>query len=193
MFDSHVALLLDQAVALVNALTDGEARGRAYTAPRGAELPDAVAAAVGHDETAARPRTLDAAQAECLAATAQCMREVFQAVQDGRMDAAAVAVNDLLRDTGARPHLDRAGDEPWRLHFHGADDSLAAAIGAGCATGLALVVGGGLTDRLGVCQAARCDRVYTDTSRNAARQFCSTACQNRTKAATFRARRSAAR
>ncbi|WP_405875666.1 CGNR zinc finger domain-containing protein [Streptomyces xanthophaeus] len=40
-------------------------------------------------------------------------------------------------------------------------------------------------------QAGRCDRVYADTSRNAARQFCSTACQNRTKAAAFRARRSA--
>ena len=32
------------------------------------------------------------------------------------------------------------------------------------------------------------DRVYVDTSRNATRRFCSTACQSRTKAAAFRAR-----
>ena len=43
--------------------------------------------------------------------------------------------------------------------------------------------------RLGVCAAERCDRVYVDTSRNATRRFCSTACQSRTKAAAFRARR----
>ncbi|MGW5861701.1 CGNR zinc finger domain-containing protein [Streptomyces sp. NPDC055239] len=189
MFDSHVTVLLDQAVSLVNALTDGEAHGRAYTAPRGAELTGAIDAAVPHG---ALPRTIDAVQAEHLTATARCMREVFQAVQDGRTDAAAAAVNDLLRDTSARPRLDRAGNEPWQLHFHGANDSFAAGVSASSATALALAVSGGLAGRLGVCQADRCDRVYIDTSRNAARQFCSTACQNRTKAAAFRARKSTA-
>ncbi|NSC25540.1 CGNR zinc finger domain-containing protein [Streptomyces albus subsp. chlorinus] len=194
MFDSHVAVLLDQAVSLVNTLTDGTAHGRAYTAPRGPELAGAVDAAVPHTGMAALPRTIDAEQAQRLATTAQCMRAVFQAVQDGRMDAAATAVNALLHDTSARPRLDRARDdeESWQLHFHGADDSFAAGVGAGCATALALAVSGGLASRLGVCQANRCDRVYVDTSRNAARQFCSTACQNRTKAAAFRARRSGA-
>ncbi|MBT2385180.1 CGNR zinc finger domain-containing protein [Streptomyces sp. ISL-11] len=194
MFDSHVMMLLDHAVSLVNALTDGESRGRAYTAPRGAALTEAADAAVPHAGlTASLPRNIDAAQAERLARTARCMREVFQAVQDGRTDAAAAAVNGLLRDTRARPRLDRAEGEPWQLHFHGANDSFAQGVSASCATALALAVGGGLASRLGVCQADRCDRAYIDTSRNAARQFCSTACQNRTKAATFRARRSAAR
>jgi len=41
---------------------------------------------------------------------------------------------------------------------------------------------------LGVCTAPRCDRVYVDTSRNGTRRFCSTACQNRVKAAVFRER-----
>ncbi|MEW1639905.1 CGNR zinc finger domain-containing protein [Streptomyces sp. NPDC093801] len=197
MFDSHVALLLDQAAALVNALTDGEARGRPYAAPRGAELPPAVDAAVSHTG-GSLARTVDAAQAEYLAATARSMREVFQAVQDGRPDDAATTVNRLLRDSGARPRLDRTaggGSEgeaaSWQLHFHGAGDSFAAGHSAACATGLALAVAGSLTGRLGVCRAGRCDRVYVDTSRNAARQFCSTACQNRTKAAAFRARKGA--
>lgn len=190
MFDSHVAVLLDQAVSLVNTLTDGEARGRPYAAPSGAELADAIDAAVSRT-AASLPRDLDTEQAAYLAGTARRMREVFQAMQDGETDVAAETVNALLRDTAARPRLDRTGGEPWQLHFHGADDSFAAGCGASCATALALAVGGGLAGRLGVCRAERCDRVYVDTSRNAARQFCSTACQNRTKAAAFRARREA--
>ncbi|MEV7190535.1 CGNR zinc finger domain-containing protein [Streptomyces sp. NPDC093510] len=50
-------------------------------------------------------------------------------------------------------------------------------------------MGSDLAGRLGVCRAPKCDRVYVDTSRNAARQFCSTACQSRVKAAAHRARR----
>ena len=61
---------------------------------------------------------------------------------------------------------------------------------AGCATGLAVVLGSEFHDRLGVCTAPRCDRVYVDTSRNGTRRYCSTACQNRVKAAAFRARHS---
>ncbi|WP_329193802.1 MULTISPECIES: CGNR zinc finger domain-containing protein [unclassified Streptomyces] len=188
MFDSHVAVLLEQAVSLVNTLTDGESRGRPYAAPRGAELPQAIDAAVSR-HAASLPRDIDSAQAQYMAEAAGRMREVFRAMQDAEPDAAARAVNALLRDTAARPRLDRAEGGPWQVHFHGANDSFAAGCSASCATALALAVGGGLAGRLGVCRADRCDRVYVDTSRNAARQFCSTACQNRTKAAAFRARK----
>ena len=51
----------------------------------------------------------------------------------------------------------------------------------------AVVLGGDLYDRLGVCTAPRCDRVYVDTSRNGTRRYCSTSCQNRVKTAAFRA------
>ncbi|GAB3474003.1 CGNR zinc finger domain-containing protein [Nocardiopsis coralliicola] len=40
--------------------------------------------------------------------------------------------------------------------------------------------------------AGQCDRVFADTSRNGTRRFCSTACQNRAKAAAFRARKAGA-
>ena len=79
--------------------------------------------------------------------------------------------------------------EPWHLHFHGTDDALATGWAAGCAAGLAVVLGGPEWSRLGVCTAPRCDRVYVDTSRNGTRRFCSTTCQNRVKAATFRERK----
>ncbi|MHA6765490.1 CGNR zinc finger domain-containing protein [Streptacidiphilus sp. PAMC 29251] len=190
LFDSHMAVLLDAAVSLVNVLTDGEARGKPFTAPRGSDLPAAVDAAL--PAPIVGPRIIDLPQAAHLARTAIELRRVFEAVGGARLDDAAAALNVLLLANGARPQLDRVEGEPWQVHFHGTDDSLAVGWSAGCATGLAMVIGGGSSGRLGVCQATQCDRVYVDTSRNAARQFCSTACQNRAKTAAFRARRAAA-
>ncbi|WP_207943259.1 CGNR zinc finger domain-containing protein [Actinomadura sp. KC345] len=184
MFDSHVAALLDASVALVNVLTDGTKGGKPYAAPRGDDLPGAV--------TAALPSTaggrIGPEEAAYLSGTAQRMRTVFEAVDDGRIDDAARTVNELLRSTGARPQLDLVAGEPWQVHFRGASDSLDVGWSAGCATALALAIGSDLVGRLGICQASRCDRVFVDSSRNAVRQFCSTACQSRVKAAAFRAR-----
>jgi predicted RNA-binding Zn ribbon-like protein len=43
-------------------------------------------------------------------------------------------------------------------------------------------------DRHGRCAAEGCARVYADTSRNAARRYCSPACANRSAVAAHRAR-----
>ncbi len=144
-------------MSFVNDLTDGERRGKPFTAPGGY--------------------------------AARAMREVFGAMEDGRTDDAAVTVNRLLRETGARPQLDRVPGEPWQVHFHGSEDTYGVGWIAGCATALALAVGSELAGRLGVCAAPHCDRVYVDASRNSVRQFCSAPCQSRVKAAAFRARR----
>jgi predicted RNA-binding Zn ribbon-like protein len=117
---------------------------------------------------------------------------VFTALAAGDPDAAARRLNTMLQQTGARPRLDRHDGEPWHLHFHGTDESLAKGWAAGCATGLAVVLGSGAAGRLGVCTAPHCNRVFVDLSRNGTRRFCSTACQNRVKAAAFRARHGAA-
>jgi predicted RNA-binding Zn ribbon-like protein len=189
LFDSHVELLLEAAVSFVNELTDGERRGRPFAAPRGGELLAAAAAAIPERAQAPRPRRLPAVSAEHLAHAAREMRGVFEAMEEGRADDAAAAVNKLLRETGARPQLDRVPGEPWQVHFHGSDDTYGVGWTAGCATALALAVGSELAGRLGVCTAPHCDRVYVDASRNAVRQFCSAPCQSRVKAAAFRARR----
>ncbi|HEX9030609.1 MAG TPA: CGNR zinc finger domain-containing protein [Streptosporangiaceae bacterium] len=175
------------AVGLVNALTPGEARGRPFQAPTADQLPAAVTGVL----RATRPDTRDVTGAEALefAEVASALRPVFESVADGRLDEAADQVNHLLGRTGARPRLDKHDNEPWHLHFHGTDDSLVIGWAAGCATGLAVVLGSDLHGRLGVCTADRCDRVYVDTSRNGTRRFCSTTCQNRIKTAAFRARR----
>lgn len=174
------------AVRLVNLLTAGEAHGRPYAPPPSGQLPDAVTELLRATRRDTRDVTAD--EAASFAMIAGSLRAAFEAVADGRLDDAAGEVNALLRFTGARPRLDRHDGEPWHLHFHGADESLVTGWAAGCATGLAVVLGSDLYGRLGVCTAGRCDRVYVDTSRNGTRRFCSTACQNRVKAAAFRAR-----
>ncbi len=175
------------AVGLVNALTAGEARGRPYLPPGGDDLPAAVTAVL----RAAGPRygEVSAGDAGELRAAAAEFRAVFEAVARDDVDAAARQVNKLLTWTGARPALDRHDGEEWHLHFHGAQDGLASGWTAGCATGLAIVLGTEDRGRLGVCTAPRCDRVYVDASRNGTRRFCSTTCQNRVKTAAFRSRR----
>lgn len=173
-------------VGLVNTLTEGDAHGRAYQPPAGRDLPAAVAGVLW--EAPRIPGKVPAQAAEELRESAAELRTVFEAVARDDVDAAAQQVNRLLARTGARPCLDNHDGEGWHLHFHGSDDGLAIGWAAGCATGLAIVLGTDDRGRLGVCTAPRCDRVYVDTSRNGTRRFCSTSCQNRVKAAAFRSR-----
>jgi predicted RNA-binding Zn ribbon-like protein len=179
-------IVVTVAVSLVNTLTPGEARGHPYPPLDEAGLPAAATAAL----RAGRPDTRDITLPEAreLRGFAMAFRVVFAAVASGDVDTAARQVNDLIAATGAHPRLDRHDGEPWHLHFHGSEDEMAIGWAAGCATGLAVVLGSELHGRIGVCTAPRCDRVYVDTSRNGTRRFCSTTCQNRVKAAAFRAR-----
>ncbi|WP_433445335.1 CGNR zinc finger domain-containing protein [Nonomuraea sp. CA-141351] len=187
MFDSHVAILLDTAVSLVNVMTGGANGGKPYVAPTGEALPSAIGAVLPGDVTVSMEESL------YLAGTALKVRQVFEAMDAHQDDEAAAIVNALIISTGARPQLNRTPGEPWQVHFHGADDSLAVGWSAGIASALTLAIGSDLGGRLGVCQARQCDRVYVDASRNGVRQFCSRSCQSRTKAAAFRARSGARR
>jgi predicted RNA-binding Zn ribbon-like protein len=183
-FNSHTDVVVRVAVQLVNLLTPGDDRGRRYLPPEGDERTVAVAAVLR--PSGGREPTWEEAAELCFVAAE--LRGVFEAVGAGAIDEAAGQVNSLLIRTGARPELERHDGQSWHLHFHAADNSLPDGWAAGCATGLAVVLGGSRYDRLGVCTAPRCDRVYVDTSRNGTRRFCSTSCQNRVKTAAFRAR-----
>ena len=185
-FDSHVFNLVDDASRLVNELTPGLRGGHDVVVPRGAHRAEAVAEALGGNGR--RTPHVTHRQATALAEYAAQMRPVFEATDTGDLTEAARVLNQLLGATGARPQLDPLATSGYHVHFHGSTDGLATGWAAGCATGLALAIGTDLAGRLGVCEAERCDRVYVDTSKNARRRFCSTACQNRTKAAAFRQR-----
>jgi predicted RNA-binding Zn ribbon-like protein len=185
-FNSHTNTMVGSAVAVVNLLTPGEERGRDYEPPAGAELAAGLNALFM--SAGSRSRATPAQAAE-LGPVASGLRAVFTAVSDGDLDRAAGQVNAMLAHTGAHPELERHDGEPWHLHFHALGPaSLAVNWAAGFAAALAVVLGGEYHDRLGVCTAPRCDRVYVDTSRNGSKRFCSTACQNRVKAAVFRER-----
>jgi predicted RNA-binding Zn ribbon-like protein len=189
-FNSHTDRVVAVAVSLVNTLTAGEARGHSYAAPAGPDLRRAATGVL----RAASPRTPDLSGHEAvqLSELATELRAVFAGVATGDVDAAAHQVNDLIAAAGAHPWLDRHDGEPWHLHYRGARDSLVTGWAAGCASGLAVVLGSDLRGRIGVCTAPRCDRVYVDASRNGTRRFCSTSCQNRVKTAAFRARQAQA-
>jgi predicted RNA-binding Zn ribbon-like protein len=185
-FNSHTDAVIAVAVALINTATPGNRHGRAYLPPTGTDLVDAINTAL----TSSRgdPTFLDAPQAEALAMTAGQLRQVFDHVSRGDLDAAAGAVNVLLTALRPTPYLDRHDGQPWHLHYHSSGNEAARSWAAGCTVGLAAVLGSDCASRLGVCSAPRCDRVYVDASRNGTRRFCCTACQNRVKSAAHRAR-----
>ena len=93
------------------------------------------------------------AEAGDLGALAARLRPVFVAAEAGDVDGVARLVNALLRDYQAAPQLTRHDDEPWHLHFSSTAAGFATGWGAGCATGLAVVVDGQATGRL----AGHCD------------------------------------
>lgn len=183
-YNSHTDAVVRVSVALVNALTPGERRGRAFPPPAAV----GAAATEGLRMVYADHREVTEAEGAELAEVAARLREVFAAVAADDIDTAATRVNVLLEESHARPTLQKHDGEPWHLHFHGPGGTMGGEWAAGCATGLAIVLGSEFSDRLGVCTAPHCDRVYVDVSRNGTRRFCSTACQNRVKTAAFRAR-----
>ncbi|MBA8826619.1 putative RNA-binding Zn ribbon-like protein [Saccharopolyspora lacisalsi] len=183
-FDSHVSGVMHATVALVNTLTPGWAGGREWHTEY---LPEATERALAHGSWGSRAVT--PGEVDQLASYAASLREAFEHVDRGDTDAACERTNALLTDTGAVPMLARHDGEPWHLHFHAADAPYARGWAAAMATSLAIVLGSVHADRIGLCSASSCDRVYVDTSRNGTRRFCSTACQNRAKAAAFRERR----
>jgi predicted RNA-binding Zn ribbon-like protein len=176
-FDSYTDRVVGVAAALVNVLTPGEHGGRPVDTDPDLH-PERCAAVLG--------RPVAAAEAAELTRLAARLRPVFLAAEDGATDRVAELVNALLADYRSAPKLSRHDGEPWHLHFTSAVPGTE--WGAGCATGLAVVVDSQATGRLGVCRADGCDRVYVDVSRNASRRFCSESCLNRTKVAAFRAR-----
>ncbi|ALG10847.1 CGNR zinc finger domain-containing protein [Kibdelosporangium phytohabitans] len=176
-FDSYASDVMAATVEAVNQLTPGHARGRDYPAAR-PDLGDLVGEAAVSSE-----------DVDELRAYAFKIREIFVAVDDNRIDDACEATNTLLAETQAAPTLSRHGGEPWHLHFHTPSERWARGWAAPMATALAIVLGNPMHDRLGVCTATVCDRVFVDVSRNGTKRYCSTACQNRVKAAAFRARK----
>lgn len=166
-------------VELVNGLAVG-------CAPHGSTTRQTIAHALAVDpQSVAQLRVADASG---FIALSRQLQLVFQPLNEGRVDRAALQLNRLLAACPAHPHLEREHGA-WRLHHHPVDAALVPMWTAICAEGLARMIGTGHADRLGTCSSDDCERVYVDLSKNSSRRFCSTTCQNRVKAAAFRRRR----
>ena len=128
------------------------------------------------------------ADAPGFVALATDLHTILGLVGAGNLDAAAARLNHMLASHPSHPHL-ALEDGVWRLHHHPVDAELIPMWTAICAEALARLIGNGHAHRLGTCERPGCGRVFVDVSKNASRAFCSTTCQNRVKAAAFRARR----
>ncbi|MDX2968741.1 CGNR zinc finger domain-containing protein [Kribbella solani] len=118
------------------------------------------------------------------AAGGRLLYDAFSSLPD--VDPAVDLVNRLLIDTQAAPRLTRREGTPWHLHFGSPDEARGWL--AEFATAAAMLLGSDEKERLRKCEAARCDNLFLDSTRNRTQRFCSTACQNRTKVAAHRAR-----
>jgi predicted RNA-binding Zn ribbon-like protein len=116
---------------------------------------------------------------------ARRLRTVFDAAD---LPAAAAAANALLADVPIAPHLTDHDGHGWHLHYTPSEAGLLDRVRATTAFALAMLVSEYGVDRHGRCAADGCGRVFADTSRNAARRYCSPACANRSAVAAHRAR-----
>lgn len=166
---------LGAAVSLVNAIADGP----------GGERPAADqmrAILVDHGYAAGRaPASVEPAAR----AWARRLRTVFDAPD---LDATAVAINALLSDVRLEPHLSDHDGRRWHLHYSPPEAGVVDRLRSSTAFALAMLVSEYGTDRHGRCAAEGCSRVFADSSRNAARRYCSPACANRSAVAAHRAR-----
>ncbi|MFC9253818.1 CGNR zinc finger domain-containing protein [Amycolatopsis thailandensis] len=183
--DGHHAMHLETGVALVNALTGSYVHGRPKPELGGHDLIRAAAEALGPVDG-----QVDLLVAERLRTVASRLREIIESLSRREHDQAAGLLNRMLVDSRARPYLHRHGEQSWHLHFHGPDADFVQQWASGLAVSVAAALGDHIPHRVGLCAAPRCDQVYIDASQAQIKRFCGLACQNRVKAAAYRARRS---
>ncbi|WP_329520914.1 CGNR zinc finger domain-containing protein [Spirillospora sp. NBC_01491] len=107
-------------------------------------------------------------------------------------DRAAMALNALLAESGARPRLSRHDGHGWHLHVDRGDDAgWADWLLASSALALAQIISETGRPAWGECAATGCARLYLGTGPGTARRFCSSACASRERVAAHRRRKRA--
>jgi predicted RNA-binding Zn ribbon-like protein len=156
------------------------------------ELTDVAALEVFLDKHQVEPRRPAAPpDLDAVRALRPRLRAVWQAPDPEHGGSLAELVNELLRDSSARPRLtDHGGGWGWHLHVTGPDAPLEHRIAAQAGFAVADLVRLGETERLRHCEAPDCDAVFVDLSKNRSRRYCDTGnCGNRQHVAAYRERR----
>jgi predicted RNA-binding Zn ribbon-like protein len=104
-------------------------------------------------------------------------------------DDAVEAVNKMLRDAKALPHLARHDSFDWHMHATEPGSPLAERIRVEAALALIDVIRMNEMDRLRICAADHCEGLLLDLSRNSQKRFCTVRCGNRMNMIAFRERR----
>lgn len=181
-FDAYTDLSVVTAVDLVNTLD------RSSGDDRLTRTDDLAAFLAAHRDSYRRPLT--PTDVEEVRGLRDRLRQVFTVHDEGFV---VGLLNGLLAEASALPQLTDHDGEPWHLHFTPPESSLVAHMAAEAAMGLIIVIRDHGLDRLRVCSATGCSRVFVDTSRNRSRRYCDPAtCGNRTNVAAYRARQRAA-
>ncbi|MFC4588149.1 CGNR zinc finger domain-containing protein [Sphaerisporangium corydalis] len=113
---------------------------------------------------------------------------VFAAAARHDEQSAVDRLNALLIRHPVHPQISRHDGQRWHLHLT-EGGRLSDEYAAGAIMGLTALVTELGVDRLGLCQADRCERGYLDTSSNRSRRYCSERCASRANVAAYRARR----
>jgi predicted RNA-binding Zn ribbon-like protein len=116
------------------------------------------------------------------------LRKIFSASAVGDGAEAVEALNALLIQHPIHPQISGHDGQRWHLHLT-ESGSVADKYAAGAVMGLAVIATEIGIERLGVCQATPCGRVFLDTSSNRSRRYCSERCASRSNVAAYRARR----
>ncbi|MGH8999445.1 MAG: CGNR zinc finger domain-containing protein [Acidimicrobiia bacterium] len=140
-----------------------------------------------HRDSYSRPVTADDVRA------VRALRDRLRfAFTSDDVHAVVALCNRLLAEASALPQLVDHDGEPWHLHFTPPESSLVAHMAAEAAMALVIVIRDHGLNRLSVCAASGCERVFVDTSRNRSRRYCDPGiCGNRTNVAAYRARQKA--
>ena len=120
------------------------------------------------------------------------LRPVFEASDRGDVRVVVTTLNELLIQHPVTPMI--SDHDPDDLHMHVANRaaSVSELLISESLMGLANLVCDLGATRLGLCQAARCEHVFVDTSPNQSRRYCSDRCSSRANVAAYRARQKAA-
>ena len=119
----------------------------------------------------------------------RALRPRLAALWDRTEDETVVEVNAMLLENGALPQLVRHDGWSWHLHATPANAPLAERMAVEAAMAMVDVIRAGQLDRLRTCDAADCDNVVVDLSKNRSRRYCDAGCGNRANVAAYRARR----
>jgi predicted RNA-binding Zn ribbon-like protein len=119
------------------------------------------------------------------------LRPVFETGSAGDTRGVVDGLNELMMSYPITPHISDHDAQAFHLHVAAPEGTVADQLIGESLLGLATLVCDLGPQRLGVCAALPCTRVFVDTSPNRSRRYCSDRCSSRANVAAFRARRKA--